>query len=281
MPPSPEERTLTEPKSPWTYVVPLLHHKGLSISLLVHLAPHSRLLQRPHVIGLSQPFTEICMVHGMTHRNVILKKQKIHWCVYGTSAWHIPQRASQYHMCAMHPVLLTVVPPVSTASAMSLPLPAFWLMKVSEVKLLARITSLLAADHTASSGPPTAMVMTSPDVLLSAQQRMRMHETLIIGCHACRGPKCIDWQPIFPCCTITTYSCCAALVHCPSHAYQLVGSPRDNQHWHHHRGDSHSPCCCCSSSCLSWNTSSSKPDIGSSSRATWLSSRVWVTGLTV
>ena len=72
-------------------------------------------------------------------------------------------------------------------------------MKVSEVKLLARITSLLAADHTASSGPPTAMVMTSPDVLLSAQQRMRMRETLTtIGCHACRGPECIVWQPIFP-----------------------------------------------------------------------------------
>ena len=275
MPPSPEERTPTEPKSPWTYVVPLLHHKGLSISLLFHLAPHSRLLQRPHVIGLLQSYTEICMVHGM-------KKQNILWCVYGTSAWHIPQRASQNGMCAMHPVLLTVVPPVSTASAMSLPLPAFWLMKVSEVKLLARITSLLAADHTASNGPPTAMVMTLPDVLLSAQQRMHMRETLItIGCHACRGPECIDWQPIFSCCTITTYSCSAALVHCPSHAYQLVGTPRDNQHWHHHRGDSHSPCCCCSSLCPSWNTSSSKLDTGSSPRATWLSSRVWVAGLTV
>ena len=88
--------------------------------------------------------------------------------------------APQDNMCAMHPVLLTVVPPVSTASAMSLPLPMFWLTKVSEVKLLARITSLLAADHTASSGPPTAMVMTSPDVLLSAQQRLCMRETLIL-----------------------------------------------------------------------------------------------------
>ena len=101
----------------------------------------------------------------------------------------IPRHTTQKEMRVAHPVLLTVVQLVSTASAISLPLPKFWLEKVLDVKLLARITSLLAADHTDSSGPPTAMMTTPPDVLLSVQQRVCMQKTMNSAtCHACRGP---------------------------------------------------------------------------------------------
>lgn len=121
----------------------------------------------------------------------------------------IPRHTTQKEMRVVHPVLLTVVQLVSTASAISLPLPKLWLEKVLEVKLLARITSLLAADHTDSSGPPTAMVMTPPDVLLSAQQRVCMQKAVnMSGCHAYRGLQghfeCMHWRTQFPCCTIAT-----------------------------------------------------------------------------
>ena len=43
--------------------------------------------------------------------------------IWHISMAHFLNQASQKDMCVVHPVLLTVVQPVSTASAISLPLP--------------------------------------------------------------------------------------------------------------------------------------------------------------
>lgn len=69
-----------------------------------------------------------------------------------------------------HPALLTDVAFVKMARAMSLPLPEFWLVKPSVVKLLPTTTSLLVEEDRARSGPARAMMMTSPAVLFAAGQ---------------------------------------------------------------------------------------------------------------
>ena len=71
-------------------------------------------------------------------------------------------------MAGAHPELLTDVEFVSMARAMSLPLPKFWLVKPSDVKLLPTTTSLLVEDNTALSGPATVTVMTLPAVIFAA-----------------------------------------------------------------------------------------------------------------
>ena len=69
---------------------------------------------------------------------------------------------------AAHPALVTVVALVNMARAISLPVPEFWQAKSAVVKLLPTTTSLLVEEESARSGPPRAMVMTSPAVLFTA-----------------------------------------------------------------------------------------------------------------
>lgn len=71
---------------------------------------------------------------------------------------------------AAHPALLTDVAPLKMARVMSLPVPEFWLVKLSVVKLLPTITSLLVEQESARNGPAKAMMTSSPAVLFAAGQ---------------------------------------------------------------------------------------------------------------
>ena len=67
-----------------------------------------------------------------------------------------------------HKLLVMFVAGVRMPRAMSFPAPELLLVKPSVLKLLAMTTSLLDAEETERSGPPTETVMVAPAVLFSA-----------------------------------------------------------------------------------------------------------------
>ena len=100
--------------------------------------------------------TEYCGMRGMSLR------------------WKQGQACASRHVAAVmllmaaHKLLVMLVAGVSMPRAMSFPAPELLLVKPSVLKLLAMTTSLLDAEETERSGPPTETVMVAPAVLFSA-----------------------------------------------------------------------------------------------------------------
>ena len=79
-----------------------------------------------------------------------------------------PHSGCDAELIVAHKLLVILVAGVRMPRAMSFPAPELLLVKPSVLKLLAMTTSLLEAEETERSGPPTETVMMAPAVLFSA-----------------------------------------------------------------------------------------------------------------
>lgn len=99
-----------------------------------------------------------------------------------------PHGGCDAELVVTHKVLVIFVAGVRMPRAMSFPAPELLLVKPSVLKLLAMTTSLLDAEESKRSGPPTETVMMARAVLFSACtdlafQNVRAKRRFLTSCH--------------------------------------------------------------------------------------------------